>query len=130
MDMIPVENESKKVVALTKAGATRERAYETMVKALDANIISVDKYGDEHSYPDTSNQLKAAEMIAKLHGDMKEGIVIDNRVTTVSIGKDEFSILLSVARDVQAQIGALRESGQQTGEIIDLVSQGASSEDS
>lgn len=113
-------NISKKELALINAGATREVAYKTMVDGLSALTITVDKFGVEHESPDTSNRLKSAEMIARLHGDLKTDVVVDNRQVKISVGADAVKELLGMVADVKEQMEMLRTDGRQTGEIIDV----------
>ncbi len=111
----------KKEQALIKAGATREVSYKTMVAALDAESMTVDKFGSEHMTPDHSSRLKAAELISRLNGDLKTETVIDNRVVNISgVSTEVVEGLLHMVKDVADQLRALRDNGCQTGEIIDL----------
>lgn len=111
----------KKELALEKAGATREVAYKTMVDGLEAESMTVDKFGDEHMTPDHSSRLKAAELISRLNGDLKTETIVDNRTVNISgVGAESIGVLLHMVKDVAEQLRALRSSGQQTGEIIDV----------
>ena len=112
--------ETNKEIALRAAGATREASYKTMVEGLQAESMTVDKFGDEHMTPDHSSRLKAAELISKLNGDLKDSPTVDNRVVNISIGSEGLEALVEMVRDVGEQLRVLRESGQQTGEIIDV----------
>lgn len=111
---------TKKELALERAGATREVAYQTMVSGLTAESMTVDKFGDEHMTPDHSSRLKAAELISRLNGDLRTDVTVDNRVVNISLGSDGLVALTEMVRDVSAQLAALRASGQQTGEVIDV----------
>lgn len=111
---------SKKELALEKAGATREAAYKAVVNGLTARKMTVDKFGEEHYEEDTTNQLRAAEIISKLNGDIKNETVIDNRQVHISVGKEDIKPLLEIVANVNAQLAALKASGRQTGEIIDI----------
>lgn len=111
----------KKEIALSKAGATREVSYKTMVEALKAESMTVDKFGDEHMTADHSSRLKAAELISRLNGDLKTDVTVDNRVVNISgVGKEALETLLHMVKDVAEQLRGLRAGGQQTGEIIDI----------
>lgn len=111
----------RKEKALEKAGATRAIAYKTMVSALEAETMTLDKYGEEHTAPDHSSRLKAAELISRLNGDLKAETVIDNRVVNIQgVPQEVLTGLLNMVKDVSEQLVALRTSGQQTGEIIDV----------
>lgn len=117
----PLEVLTKKELALQSAGATREIAYKKMVEALEANTMTLDKFGEEHFAADHSSRLKAAELISKLNGDLKTETVIDNRTLNMScIPTEVVEGLLHMVKDVATQLQALRTSGQQTGEIIDI----------
>lgn len=123
MDLITTEGMGKKELALVKAGATREASYKTMVDGLSANTITIDKYGDEHEYPDHNVRLKSAELISKLNGDLKTETTIDNR--SVTINTDGVSVeiikgMMDMVKDVKNQLEALRVNGRQTGDIIDV----------
>lgn len=116
-----VETSDKKTVALTKAGATREIAYTTMVNALTAESMTVDKMGDEHFTPDHQSRLKAAELISRLNGDLRTDVVVDNRVVNISgVSTEVVTGLLHMVKDVADQLRGLKAGGQQTGEIIDV----------
>lgn len=108
----------KKEVALKKAGATREAAYKVMVEALGAETLVVDKFGDEHRAEDHGARLKAAEMISKLNGDMKE-VVVDNRTynTLIQATPEEIKVFMEMVEDVRGQLERLESSGHQTGEV-------------
>ena len=110
----------KKELALEKAGATRERAYMTMVAGLEAESMTVDKFGDEHMTPDHGSRLKAAELISRLNGDLKEQPSIDARSVTINVGAESVTELLNMVADVAQQLRNLKTSGQQTGEILDV----------
>jgi hypothetical protein len=112
---------TKKESALVRAGATREVAYKTMVAGLEAESMTVDKFGDEHMTPDHSSRLKAAELISRLNGDLKDSPTVDARQITINgISGEAVETLLHMVSDVSKQLSALRTSGQQTGEIIDI----------
>lgn len=111
----------KKQLALIKAGATREIAYKTMVDGLEAESMTVDKFGSEHFTPDHSSRLKAAELISRLNGDLKTETTIDNRTVNITgVSNEAVSELLHMVKDVANQLVAIRTNGQQTGEIIDV----------
>lgn len=112
---------SKKDIALEKAGATRDVAYNTMVKALAAESMTVDKFGDEHMTPDHSSRLKAAELISRLNGDLRTDVTVDNRTVNINgINAEAITDLLHMVKDVAEQLRGLKAGGQQTGEIIDI----------
>ena len=117
--LIESEKSSKKEFSLQKAGATREVAYKAMVEALGAESMSLDKFGDEHMSPDHGARLRAAEMISKLHGDMKE-VVVDNRTynTMIQASPEEMGVFIEMVKDVQGQLERLTRSGHQTGEVV------------
>lgn len=114
---LPVE--VRKEIALSRAGATREVAYKAIVEGLNSETMVLDKFGNEHYTPDTTSRLRAAEMISKLNGDLKN----DGATTQVSINigatPDEIKALIDMADDVKRQVASLRTSGRQTGDIID-----------
>lgn len=123
MDIIPKETEqfSAKDLRMEKSGATRELAYRTIVEACTAETMTLDKFGDEHFAPDHSTRVRAAEMIAKMRGDIRPEVVVDNRqVTVTGVPSDVVAALVELARDVASQLKALSTSGRQTGEIIDV----------
>ena len=110
----------KKSSALIKTGATREKAYSTMVEALGAESVQLDKFGDEHTSPDYQARLKAAELISKLHGDMKETSIGSLTVNNViSISPEELRVFTDMVRSVRDELATLTTSGRQTGEVID-----------
>ena len=117
----PEEKLNKKEIALVESGATRKAAYDAMVAALDANSMTLDKFGSEHEAPDHATRIRAAEMISKLHGDLKENVV-DNRVVNVAMNVSavELETFVEMVKDVQAQLRELAGSGKQTGEVIDV----------
>ncbi len=112
----------KKLAAMDRAGATRERAYQAMVEGLSAVNITVDKYGEEHESPDTSNRLKSAEMIARLHGDLRTDVVVESKTTNLVVTgtASELSELILLVQGVKEDLKARVGSGGQTGEIIDV----------
>jgi len=118
-DMV-VQTKGTKEAALVKAGATRERSYDTMVKALDAESVTVDKFGMEHNFPDHGARLKAAELISKLNGDLKE-VVVDNRTynTNINISPTELKVFTDMVKDVRDQLAQMGAKGLQTGEVVD-----------
>lgn len=112
---------NKKQIALERAGATREASYKAMVEGLSAMSMTVDKFGDEHFTEDHTARLKSAELISRLNGDLKESPTVDNRTVTITgIGTEAMEALFGMVKDVTEQLVALRNSGQQTGEIIDV----------
>lgn len=116
-----IETLTKKEVSLIEAGATRKAAYEAMVSALNAKTIALDKFGGEHESPDHATRIRAAEMISKLHGDLKENVV-DNRVVNVALNvtAGELATFCDMVKDVQEQLANLSTNGKQTGEVIDI----------
>lgn len=111
-DLIPKENLSRRELALNTAGATKKIAYTKVVEKLDAKSITVDKYGEEHISDDNPTQLRAAELILRLHNDIKPDGSVTVVNNTVTISSDEFKRILEDDRKVR-QVG-------QTGEIIDV----------
>jgi hypothetical protein len=69
--------------------------------------------------PDHGARLRAAEMISKLHGDMKE-VVVDNRTynTMIQASPEEMGVFIEMVKDVQGQLERLTRSGHQTGEVV------------
>lgn len=116
-------DEESKLTAMAKSGATREAAYTALVRGLTAKKMTIDKYGDEHIEEDTANQIRSAEIISRMNGDMKADIAIDNRrvsINMVGINKEMLQGLITMATDVKKQLESLKSSGYQTGEIIDV----------
>jgi len=117
-DILPTNN--KKESALIKAGATREVAYKAMVEGLNAESMTVDKYGDEHMTPDHQARLKAAEMISRLHGDLKaEGGSNTTYNTVIQSSSEEMKVFSEMIKDVKEQLDGLVMSGRQTGDVLD-----------
>ena len=71
---------------------------------------------------DIPTQLKAAETIARMNGDIKPEVKVDKVENVISIGGDggDLRKLLEMVSDVNEQIRQLRGSGKQTGEIADV----------
>lgn len=116
-------DEESKLTAMAKSGATREAAYNALVRGLTSKKMTIDKFGDEHFEDDTASQIRSAEIISRMNGDMKADIAIDNRrvnINMVGINKEMVEGLMAMALDVKEQLAQLRVSGQQTGEIIDI----------
>lgn len=115
--------ETKKDLAMHKAGASREASYKAMAEGLKARRVSVQKDGSTVDEPDHMTRLKAAEMIARVNGDMKQSeVTVDNRkVNITGVPSEMVTSLLAMVSDVKAQIEGLRSSGRQTGDIIDTV---------
>ena len=103
-----------KIEALKEAGATREAAYAVLVDKLQAKTMVVDKFGDEHFADDNATQLRASELISRLHGDLRDGATTNINISApqITITKDEFAALLEEDRKFK-KLG-------QTGEIIDV----------
>jgi len=116
-------NTDDKQLAMERAGATREESYKAMVRGLTSTTTIIDKFGEEHIFPDTTNQLRAAELITKAHGDWKEGATINNNNVRIEMGEVRTTLLegvMEMGRDLAQQIKQLNGSGRQTGEIIDI----------
>jgi hypothetical protein len=117
----PPEVLTPKELRMEKAGATREAAYKVLVEGLSAETMTLDKFGGEHVAPDNPSRLRASEMILKMRGDIRPETVVDNRTVNISgVSGEVTSQLLHMVKDVAMQLAALRTSGQQTGEIIDV----------
>lgn len=117
-----IENISKREASLNTAGATKKAAYAKIVEKLKATNITVDKFGDEHVSDDNSTQLRASELILRLHGDIKpDGAVINNVVTTIMVTSDEMRGYIEEARKLRTY-----NNKEQTGEIIDVAKYTAS----
>lgn len=130
MDIIPLSTElitedklTKRELTLNKVGATKEAAYSKVVDMLGATSMTVDKFGDEHISPDNTAQLKASELILRLHGELKNDVVVDNRSVTVSMSgvtPDMVRGMIDMIKSVDFKLISLKDSGSQTGEIIDV----------
>lgn len=105
--------------AMQAVGATREASYKAIVAGLSSKKLTVDKNGDEHWEEDTTNRLRSAELIARMNGDLRPETMVDNRSVTINAGGMS-SELLEMVKDVKEQLGRLKVSGHQTGEIIDI----------
>lgn len=130
METLETELETPKVRAMTKAGASREASYKAIADGLRARKVSVQKDGSTIDEPDHQVRLKAAEMIARMNGDLKADVMVDNRKVTigmVGVSREAVKGLMEMAEDVKRQIEGLRQSGRQTGEVIEAVVTGASS---
>lgn len=119
------EKVSKKELALNKAGATREAGAKAIAEALGATkVVVVDKFGSTTEEPDHLVRLKAEEMRARYVGDLKE-ISVDNRtvnINTTGVSVEAVKDIINMIASVKLQLDGLRESGSQTGEIIDISS--------
>lgn len=121
--MNELQNIESKEVALQKAGATREASYKAIVAGLTCQKMTLDKFGEEHWEADTTNQLRSAEIIARMNGDLRPDTLVDNRQVNVTLGGVSTEILtgmLEMVADVKKQLAGLKGSGHQTGEIIDI----------
>ncbi len=119
-EIVPID---KKTEAMIAAGATREAAWKAVVAGLTAKKLTVDKFGEEHYEEDTTNQLRSAELIARGIGDLKPETLVDNRQVSINvsnISKEVFEGLIDMVSDVKKQLAVLKQSGHQTGEIIDI----------
>lgn len=116
-EILPTETRELK---LQKSGATREASYKAIVSGLSATKMTVDKFGIEHWEDDHTSRLRAAELVARLNGDLKTETVIDNRQITITASQADVATLLAVVSDVKLQIENLKRDGHQTGEIIDI----------
>lgn len=113
----------KKSEAMLAAGATREAAWKAVVAGLTAKKMTLDKFGEEHYEEDTTNQLRSAELIARGIGDLKPETLVDNRQVSINvnnISKEAWAGMMDMVSDVKSQLAALKSSGHQTGEIIDI----------
>ena len=112
---------STKEKKMVDAGLTREKSYRKIVDMMDAKVMTLDKFGGEHLAEDNSTQLRAAEMHLKMTGDIRPETLVDNRTVNISgVSAELANGLLHMLKDVASQLTALRSSGQQTGEIIDV----------
>lgn len=111
---------SKKDLALITAGATREASYAAMVSGLTAETMSLDKFGNEHTSPDHPSRLRAAELISKLNGDLKESPITNNVSVTMTITPSDLALFTLIVTGMKEEIMNLRASGRQTGEVIDV----------
>ena len=123
MDIVKVETEvqTPKEKKMAVAGLTREASYRNLEELTRAEVMTLDKFGGEHLAADNPTRLRANEIILKMTGDISPEKVIDNRVINISgIPTDVVNSMLHMVKDVAMQLSALRTSGQQTGEIIDV----------
>ncbi len=114
---VPID---KKLVALEKAGATREAGARVIAEAMVADKMTIDKYGEEHTEPDHTIRLRAEELRARYTGDIKSDGAISNNTVVINVGAEAVKELLGMVEDVRAQMASLRTDGRQTGEIIDV----------
>ena len=126
MELIPDKIEavqlSKKEIKMNEAGASREEAYAALARGLKARKSIPLKDGSVIEEDDIPTQLKAAETIARMNGDIKPEVKVDKVENVISIGGDggDLRKLLEMVSDVNEQIRQLRGSGKQTGEIADV----------
>ena len=119
-DNLPAEILTPKELRMEVAGATREAAYKALVDGLTSEVMVLDKFGGEHTAPDTNARLRASELILKMRGDIKPDNAIDNRTVSINITNGDITELTGMIEDVRKQLASLGASGQQTGEIIDV----------
>ncbi len=121
-NIISAEPLTPKEIRMEKAGATREAAYKAVVDGLSAEVMTLDKYGAEHTAPDNSTRIRSAEMILKMRGDIKPENSVDARVynTQINITPEELKVFSGIVNSMKEEIKNLRGSGRQTGEIIDV----------
>ena len=119
MEQLPAEIEpllSKREITLNKSGATKKVAYEKIVEKLSATSMTLDKFGEEHISDDNVAQLKATELILKLHNDIKpDGAVTNVTNNVIVVSSDEMKGYIEESRKLR-RINA----NEQTGEIIDV----------
>lgn len=122
---------SRKEAILIKAGATREAGAKVIAEAMSAYKMTLDKHGDEHHEPDWAIRLRAEELRARETGDIKPDSVSGPTAVQINLGNINNEVvaeLMKMAEDVKGQLAALRSSGKQTGQIIDIdVSRGTTS---
>lgn len=119
--MKEIKTQDSKENSMIKAGATREESYKAIVRGLTCKKMTVDKFGEEHYEDDTTNQLRSAEIISRMNGDLRPETMVDNRVVNISgIPSEAIVSLVDMVKDVSQQLASLRVSGRQTGEIIDV----------
>jgi nicotinate-nucleotide pyrophosphorylase len=111
---------SPKEKKMVEAGLTREKSYRKIVDMMEAKTMVLDKFGGEHFSEDNPTQLRAAEMHLKMTGDIKPENFTENKVVNVNISSGAFDKMVEWVKDMRAQMVALKSSGQQTGEIIDV----------
>ncbi len=118
-----VEVLSAKEKKMVEAGLTREKSYRKIVDMMEAKTMVLDKFGGEHYSEDNPTQLRAAEMHLKMTGDIKPENFTENKIVNISISNDKFNTMVNWVKDMTAQLASLKVSGQQTGEIIDIVAE-------
>ena len=117
------ENLSLKERRMELAGATREAAYKALVEGLKSEVMVLDKFGGEHLTPDTNARLRASELILKMRGDIRAENVVENKVINITIDQVRFDSMINWVKDMNFQLKELKTSGQQTGEIIDIIAE-------
>lgn len=126
MSIIPVDTSvnTLKERRMDSVGASREKSYKAMADGLTATkVIALDKFGTTAEEPDHAMRLKSAELIARINGDLKPETLMDQRsviVNTNGMTPQMMSDMLEMIRGVRTQLNFLKESGSQTGEIIDV----------
>lgn len=111
---------SSKEKRLTKAGATREAAYKALVEGLAAEVVVLDKFGQEHVYVDNPTRIRASELISKHWGDLKLESGMEVKVGIFNgVGQEVIDELLHMVKDVAIQLRELKGNGKQTGEILE-----------
>lgn len=116
-ELIISEKISSRELKLNNAGATKTAAYAKIVEKLDAKSTIIDKYGDEHISDDNATQLRASELILRLHNDIKPDGATSNVTNNVlMVSSEEMRGYIEEARRLRVV-----DSKQQTGEIIDVI---------
>lgn len=119
-----VEIFTSKELRMEDAGLTRESAYNKVLEMMNAQIMTLDKFGEEHYSPDNSTQLRATEMVLKMRGEIRPDTVIDNRVVNISgVTSESVTGLLNMVRSAADRIYSMKTNGRQTGEIIDVTAE-------
>lgn len=124
-EILPTE-ESPKLKAMSKAGATREVGYKVMVEGLNA-VKTIDTIIDGErktiEEPDHNVRHKFMDSFLRSIGDIKPELSVDNRqvkINMTGVSPESVAGLLSMVSDVKMQLASLKRDGRQTGEIIDV----------
>lgn len=106
---------------MKECGLNAELAYKKLVEMHSAQTMTLDKFGGEHFSPDNPTQLRAAEMLLKMRGDIKPDETIGTKIVNVSgITTEAVTNLLSMLKAASDRMVSNKINGRQTGEIIDV----------
>lgn len=121
MDIVPQSVEREINKRLKDAGIDERRPFEMLAKLANSQKMTLDKYGKEHLEEDNGTQLKVAELVLKLTGQLERRVEEVKDLSVVhKMAPEDIDRLENIAAELKGLENRLKTDKIQQGKIIEV----------